>query len=205
VNPEGPGRFIVLEGGEGAGKSTLARALAVRFRDAGHEVVLTREPGDTEAGEKVRELLHLELATWAEVFAFLVARAQLVTKVIRPALERGAVVICDRYEASTFAYQGWGRGLDYDDLERVNRLATGGLEPNRVLFLDLPPSVGLARKGGEDEALQTGKEELAFHERVRAGYLSLMEEAPRGQWLRLDATQPPDEVAEQAWSALREA
>src|SRR5690606_9830943 len=145
------------------------------LRDEGREVVRTREPGDTDAGEQVRKLLHLELAPWGEVFAFLVARAQLVSDVIRPALNRGATVICDRYQASTFAYQGWGRGLDFDDLERVNRLATGGLEPDRVLFLDLPPVIGLARKSGEDEALQTGMETLAFHERVHAGYLALME------------------------------
>lgn len=196
------GHFIVLEGGEGAGKTTLARALAERFRETGRETVLTREPGDTVAGEKVRELLHLELSPWSEVFAFLVARAQLVTTVIRPALERGDIVICDRYEASTYAYQGWGRGLDFDELERVNRLATGGLEPDSVLYLDLPPATGLERKHGEADALRTGQEELAFHERVRAGYLFLMEDAPPGRWHRLDATQAPESVATAAWEAL---
>lgn len=195
-------RFIVLEGGEGAGKSTLAAALAARFRDARHEVVQTREPGDTDAGEQVRKLLHLELTSWGEVFAFLVARSQLVTNVIRPALERGATVICDRYEASTFAYQGWGRGLDIEDLQRVNRLATGGLEPGHVIFLDVPPAVGLQRKAGETEALRTGTEELAFHERVRAGYLTLMEEAPPATWHRIDGTLPPGDVADAAWTAL---
>ena len=101
-------RFIVFEGGEGSGKSTAALTVAARLRADGVEVVHTREPGGTAAGEAVRGLLHLELAPWAEAFAFLVARSQVVAEVIRPALERGATVICDRYEASFLAYQGFG-------------------------------------------------------------------------------------------------
>ena len=122
-------RFIVFEGGEGSGKSTAAATVAELLRADGLEVVHTREPGGTPAGELVRELLHLELAPWAEAFAFLAARAQVVSEVIEPALARGAVVICDRYEASFLAYQGFGRGLDLGALRQANATATGGLSP----------------------------------------------------------------------------
>jgi dTMP kinase len=197
------GRLIVLEGGEGAGKSTLQAALGERLRAAGHEVVLTREPGGTAAGEKVRELLHLDLTPWAETFAFLAARAQIVVEVIRPALERGADVLCDRFAASTFAYQGYARGLDLAQLRTANVIATGGLEPDLTIWLDLEPAIGLARKHGEAEAIRTGRESLAFHERVRAGYRAQYESATPGTWLRLDATPPPADTAAAAWAALQ--
>lgn len=194
--------FIVLEGGEGAGKSTLAHALAGHLRGAGREVVLTREPGGTPAGEQVRSLLHGPLTPWAEAFAFLLARAQLVSEVIRPALAAGAVVICDRFSGSTFAYQGYGRGLPLDELRRLNALATAALEPDLVLYLDLEPRIGLARKRGEAEALRTGVEALEFHERVRAGYLQLAAASP-GQWCALDAGVPADALVGQAWALLQ--
>ena len=193
--------FVVLEGGEGAGKTTLAKALAARIEALGREVVLTREPGGTPAGERVRELLHEALPPWGETFAFLAARAALVEQVIRPALERGAVVVCDRFAGSTFAYQGYGRGLDLDELRRANALATGGLEPGLVLYLDLPPEAGLARKHGEAEAIRTGLEGLAFHRRVREGFLAQAKADPV-RWHTLDATQPLEVVAETAWAAL---
>lgn len=196
------GRFIVLEGGEGAGKSTLAAALTARLQERGSEVVAVREPGGTEAGELVRQLLQLDLEPHAELFAFLAARAQLVTEVIHPALERGATVICDRFEGSTFAYQGWGRGLELSELYLLNGLATHHLEPDLVLFLDLDPALGLQRKHGEDGALRIGQEGLAFHERVRAGYLAQMDDAAPGTWVRIDASQPPEAVAEAAWAAV---
>lgn len=195
--------FVVLEGGEGAGKTTLAAALAPRIEALGREVVLTREPGGTAAGELVRAILHEPLPPWGETFAFLAARAALVDQVIRPALERGAVIISDRFAGSTFAYQGYGRGLDLDELRRANALATGGLEPGLVLYLDLPPEVGLARKDGESEAIRTGLEGLAFHRRVREGFLAQAAADP-SRWHTLDATQPPDAVAEAAWAVLEE-
>lgn len=196
--------FVVLEGGEGAGKSTLAAALAASLRARGHEVVVTREPGGTAAGETVRMLLHEPLVPWAETFAFLAARAQLVAEVIRPALERGAVVICDRFAASTFAYQGFGRGLPLDDLLAVNRIATAGLEPDLVIFLDLAPELGLARKHGEIEAIRTGLESRAFHERVRDGYRMLAAGAPARSWLTIDAALPQGEVAARALAEIHE-
>lgn len=196
------GVFIVLEGGEGAGKSTLQASLAEQVRATGREAVTTREPGGTPAGEIVRLLLHEDLAPWAETFAFMTARAQLVRDIIRPALGRGAAVICDRFEASTFAYQGWGRGLDLASLRSLNRLATGGLAPNLTLFLDIDPAAGLTRKRGETEAIRTGLEDITFHKKVRAGYYALMSSAPPGDWLTLDAARTPEQVASDAWSAV---
>ncbi len=190
--------FVALEGGEGAGKSTLAAALRERLEAAGREVVLVREPGGTRAGEQVRALLHERLAPWAEVFAFLTARAQLVAEVIRPALARGAFVICDRYEASTFAYQGHGRGMPLKALQTANRLATGGTTPNVTIYLDIDPTVGLARKQGETEAVATGLEAVEFHRRVRRGYHVIGQNSAPGTWLTLDATRPPAEIAADA-------
>ncbi len=196
------GVFVVLEGGEGAGKSTLAAALAGRVRAIGREVVVTREPGGTAAGELVRGLLHEPLTPWAETFAFLVARAQIVAEVVRPALERGAIVICDRFQASTFAYQGYARGLDLNALRAANRLATGGLEPSLTLFLDIEPSAGLGRKRGETEAIRTGLEDLDFHRKVRRGYTMMAMASAPGAWITLDASQPPETIAAWAWDAV---
>ena len=196
------GVFIVLEGGEGAGKSTLAAALAERVRASDREAVVTREPGGTAAGELVRTLLHQPLTPWAETFAFLVARAQIVAEVIWPALERGAVVICDRFAASTFAYQGHARGLDLGSLRAANRLATGGLESALTLFLDIDPVVGLARKRGETEAIRTGLEDVEFHRKVRRGYVAQSMAAPPGAWVTLDAAQPPERIAAWAWESI---
>jgi dTMP kinase len=150
----------------------------------------------------VRQLLHLDLAPWAEAFAFLAARAQVVHEVIRPALERRATVLCDRFEASTFAYQGHARGLDLASLRAANAAATGGLHPDLTVWLDLEPEVGLARKHGEAEAIRTGLESLAFHHRVREGYGALMAEAPPTSWIKLDATRPPPELADDAFRAI---
>lgn len=193
--------FIVLEGGEGSGKSTAAAALAEALRTRGNDVVLTREPGGTAAGEFVRTLLHEQLTPWAEAFAFLAARAQLVAEVIRPALEHGAIVICDRFSASTFAYQGYARGLDLIALRAANAAATGGLEPTLTIFLDIEPGAGLRRKLGEDEAIRTGLEALEFHQVVRKGYHALMAAAPAGSWVKIDAALPADDVAEAVLAA----
>jgi len=196
------GRFIVFEGGEGTGKSTIAAAIGRRLAHLGHEVVLTREPGGTPAGERVRALLHEDLVPWGEAFAFLVARAQIVHELIRPALDRGAIVLCDRFAASTFAYQGHARGLDLPTLRAANAAVTGGLEPELTVWLDLDPAVGLARKLGETEAIRTGLESLAFHQRVREGYRVLMAEAPPGAWVRVNAARPLVEVEMHAWEAV---
>ena len=222
---KGP-RFIALEGGEGAGKSLLAARLARRFERAGVRVVAVREPGSTPAGERVRDLLAGPLSPWAEAFAFLLARAELVNGVIRPALDAGATVLCDRFSASTLAYQGHGRGLDPRRLAEADGWATGGLAPDLTVYLDAPPATGLRRKlpesvpadqrplldvppdpearrgAAEGEGPATGREPLAFHERVRAGYRAQLAAAPPGAWLAIDATQPPDAVEAAAWREI---
>lgn len=201
MNGEG-GRFVVFEGGEGSGKSTAALAVAQRARDAGLAVVHTREPGGTPAGELVRNLLHQELAPWAELFAFLTARAQLVETVIRPALAAGSMVICDRFSPSTFAYQVHARGLDEAAVRAADAAATGGLRPDLVVCLDIAPEVGLARKHGEAESIRTGLEGLAFHQRVREGYRAQAAAAGPGKWVTLDGALPPATVADLAWRAV---
>ncbi len=198
-------RFIVFEGGEGSGKSTAAATVAGQLLADGLDVVHTREPGGTAAGELVRGLLHLELTPWAEAFAFLAARAQVVQEVIEPALARDAVVICDRYEASFLAYQGFGRGLDLAALREANGAATGGLSPGLTVWLDLEPAAGLARKRGEAEAIRIGMETLAFHRRVRQGYAGLMADAEKGSWVWLDASRDAEAVAQGALAAVRSA
>jgi dTMP kinase len=196
------GFFVVLEGPEGAGKSTLARALAERLREAGHEPVLVREPGGTPAAEALRkELLHAD-RSWTperELLYLAAARADLVGQVIRPALEAGRIVISDRYDLSTLAYQAAGRGLPMPMVTWVNRAATGGLKPDLTLILDLPVEVGAARQvaaGKVRDRLDREPEE--FHRRVAARY---REETGPGV-VHLDATQEPAELARAAWNAI---
>lgn len=198
------GRFVSIEGGEGAGKSTLLAALAQRAGAARHESVTCREPGGTELGERLREaLLGASSAeppdARAELLTFAAARAQLVADVIRPALERGALVLCDRYADSTVAYQHHGRGLERAEVDAANAVATGGLWPDLTLLLDLPPFEGLRRVGRETDYLE--REPLEFHRRVRAGYLAETEAEP-GRWLVLDATRSPEALAGAAWERI---
>jgi dTMP kinase len=198
------GFFVALEGGEGAGKSTLARLLGSRLATSGRDCIVTREPGGTPFGEALRPLLASELDPWTEAFCFCAARAQLVGQVIRPALGRGAVVVCDRFSASTFAYQGYGRGLALEQLRVANEIATGGLMPDLTLLLDIDPNAGIARKSGEAQLIRTGAEPRAFHEAVRDGYLTLRDQAPSGSWLTIDASLATEEVVEIAWRAVTE-
>ena len=199
--------FITLEGPEGAGKTTQARLLVERLRAAGQEPLLTREPGGTELGDRVRELvLHasgLPITARAETLLYCVARAQLVEQVLRPALAAGWVVIVDRYADSTLAYQGFGRALDPGGIRAVLDFATGGLRPDLTLLLDLPVEVGLERK--QVQAASTSAnwdrieaEEVAYHRRVRQGYLELAAADP-DRWRVIDASWPAVEVAEEGW------
>jgi len=198
------GRFVTFEGGEGAGKSTLLATLVERAREAADEVVTCREPGGTWLGERLREaLLGAPSAEppdiRAELLVFAAARAQIVAEVIRPALERGALVLCDRYADSMVAYQHYGRGIEREAVDAANVVATGGLTPDLTVLLDLPPFEGLRRVGRVTDYLE--REPLDFHRRVRDGYLAEAE-ADSGRWLVLDATQPPEALAEAAWEAV---
>jgi dTMP kinase len=200
--------FIVFEGPEGSGKSTQAKLLAERLRDAGKRVILTREPGGTELGEQLRRLLldlHSEPVTpAAEALLYSAARAEHVAHVIQPSLDAGEIVICDRFADSTLAYQGGGRGLDLDQLRSVQQFATRGLEPDVRFLLDLPVAVGLARRHADHDSVnRLDAESLAFHERVRASYLALADANP-ANWRVIDATKSRDEVARSVWSAVRD-
>lgn len=192
----GRGRFIVLEGGEGAGKSTVLAAVAAHLREPGRTVVETREPGGTTLGERIRDLILDARGVddpLAELLLFEAARAHLVETVIRPALERGAVVLCDRFAASSIAYQAYGRGLPRETVERANTIATGGIVPELTVLLDVPVPVGLARRAREGDGNHFDREAVAFHERVRKGFLDLAAAAP-DQWTVIDAALPEDEV-----------
>lgn len=200
------GAFITLEGGEGAGKSTQAEALARLLRDAGYAVTVTREPGGTELGRLLHGIFQRRespaVSARAELLLFEAARAQHVAELIRPALERGEIVICDRFTDSSLAYQGYGRGLDLDEIEAANRLASGGLIPDLTLLLDLPPEMGLARKAHERTADSIGGESLGFHRRVREGYLAFARREPE-RIVVLDATGPEAETTRTAWEEVQ--
>ena len=192
------GRFIAFEGGEATGKSTQARRLAARIG-----AVLTREPGATETGRRIRDLVldpATELHPRTEALLLLADRAQHVHEVVAPALARGSDVVTDRFSGSTLAYQGYGRSLDLADLTWLCRWAAGGLEPDVIVLLDVPPKVARARQEGRplDRMEGTGDE---FHDRVREGYLALAAADP-DRWVVVDGTGPEDGVAALVWEAL---
>lgn len=199
------GRFVVFEGGEGSGKSTQCARLAAHLNAQGHDVVVTREPGGTDLGRTVRSVLldHREQAVdpRAEALLYAADRAQHVAELIAPALGRGAVVVSDRYVDSSLAYQGAGRALDAADVAALSAWATGGLTPALTVVLDLPPAEGLLRAGRVGVADRLESEPLAFHERVRDGFLALAAQDP-SRYLVLDATQGPDAVAAEVAGAV---
>ena len=228
------GLFIVFEGGEGAGKSTQARTLRRRLSSEGYQVVLTHEPGGTVLGEAVRRWLKTRPALplpadacqagdrWAgtgltpttELLLFTAARAQLVETVISPALNSGQIVVCDRFIASTVAYQGYGRGMDLDLVNQLNDAATFGLLPDLTIFLDVGVESGLARKrGSERDTFES--ETLEFHRRVREGYLALASSEPsvpawrqagtdRRGWLVIDGTLDKGTIASRIWGGVQQ-
>jgi len=190
------GLFIVLEGVEGAGKSTQAALLSAWLDAGGLRHVLAREPGGTPVGEAIRKIVldkgDLTMPRETELFLILAARAAFVRGVVRPALERGEVVVADRFDLSTFAYQGYGRGLDLPEVRRANALATGGLRPDLTLVLDLPVAEGLRRKGGAAVGDRIEREGESFLTRVREGYLALAQDEPGARLL--DASGSPEKL-----------
>jgi dTMP kinase len=199
------GLLLALEGGEGAGKSTQARLLAIWLRDQGFDVVATHEPGATKVGMRLRALLldntHHGLAPRAETLMYAADRAEHVAAVICPALERGAIVVTDRYVDSTLAYQGAGRQLPVAEIAELNRWATGGLQPDLTILLDLPPADGLGRRARSGDRLES--EPTEFHQRVRAGFLARAKTDP-GRYLVLDARQEPGELSREIQSRVRD-
>lgn len=190
----GRGFFIVLEGPDGSGKSVQARALVEHLRGRGLAVTQSREPGGTAMGEQVRRIVNDPGPTprgpKADVMLYTAARAQHVDEVIEPALQRGEVVVCDRYYTSTMAYQGYGSGMDLELLKRIQAWATGGLDPDLVVLLDVSPQTGLDRRaaGDADELTRWEDEsrfDLAFHTRVREGYLEMAAADPE-RWVVVD-------------------
>jgi dTMP kinase len=194
--------FIVLEGGDASGKSTQARRLADRLRSRGREVVETFEPGATEAGAAIRALLldgDGPIDPMTEALLLAADRAQEVADVIRPALARGADVVSDRFVPSSLAYQGVGRGLGLDEVEKLNHWATGGLEPDLVVVLDVDDAVAASRRAGPADRLERAGAE--FHAAVRDAYRTLG--ADRG-WIVLDGKDDAETVSERVWEVVRE-
>ena len=197
-----PGRFITLEGPEGAGKTLQAERLAEALRARGHPVRLTREPGGTRLGEQIRAIVlaramdgdgGIELDARADALLFNAARAQLVAEVIKPALAAGEVVICARFADSTLAYQGYGAGLPIDELRAIAEVATSGLSPDLTILLDLPPHIGLGRKVDKSRNRFEASYGLPFHEQVRDGFIELARQEP-ARWRVIDASREVDAV-----------
>jgi dTMP kinase len=201
------GLFLVLEGVEGAGKSTQTRLLGHWLQELGLPHVLTREPGGTPVGEAIRRVVlardDLPMPPETELFLILAARAAFTREVVRPALADGKVVIADRFDLSTFAYQGYGRNLELDEVRRANAMATGGLTPDLSLILDLPVEVGLRRKGGAEAGDRIEREGATFLSRVREGYLALARELPSAR--RIEAEGDPGVVHSSIRRVLSEA
>jgi len=201
--------FITFEGPDGSGKTTQVAQTADVLRKRGYRVLLTREPGGTSIGDQIRHILHnmdnQNLHPRAELLLFNASRAQIVEEVIKPHLASGGLVLCDRFFDSTYAYQGYGHGLDLNTLRMIVEFATGGLRPDLTLLLDIAPEDGLQRRLS---AIDKGEEwtrlddmEMAFHRRVREGYHALIAAEP-SRWLRIDAAQPVEGVQAAILAAL---
>ena len=198
------GLFITFEGGEGCGKSTQARALWRKLTRLGIPSELTHEPGGTVLGSEIRHSLkrrrHDKVPPETELFLFAACRYQLVTQVISPCLEKGMVVICDRFADSTTVYQGYGRGIDMTIIKAVNEMAMQGIKPVLTILLDIAAEKGLTRRRVEIRD-RFEEEELAFHDRIRNGYLQMVAEEP-DRWLVIDATLPKAEIGKIIWNKV---
>jgi len=200
------GLFLTFEGPDGSGKTTQMKRLASRLAARGVEVVATREPGGTAVGDRLREIVlspaYAEMKDETEILLYAASRAQHVREIIAPALERGAVVICDRFVDASMAYQAYGLGVSPDEVASINRFATGGLQPRRTYLLDVPVEVSrerlLARAGaaGGSALDRIEQKETGYHERVREGFL-LIARAEPGRVKLLDANRPVEDIAEE--------
>ena len=192
--------FITLEGPEGGGKSTQAKRLVDHLQAQGHEVLLTREPGGTEIGDQIRQVImsleNKSMSPEAEFLLFAASRAQVVRELIEPQLERGGIVVCDRFYDSSLAYQGYGHELDLELLRTITGFVSGGLVPDLTFLLDLTSELGLERRKHDGRWNRLDDYDLAFHERVREGYHRLAELDP-DRWVQIDAAQTEDEIQEQ--------
>jgi dTMP kinase len=196
--------FVTFEGAEGCGKSTQARALWQRLVRRGIPAVLTYEPGGTALGNRLRYVLKRRLqdkiSPLGELFLFAACRVQIVNEVIRPSLKQGKIVICDRFSDSTVVYQGYGRGLNLETIEEINELATQGIKPHLTVLLDIPARKGLSRKMSRSND-RFEAENIAFHHKIRDGYLKLAAEEPE-RWLVIDATLPRVKIGKIVWDRV---
>jgi dTMP kinase len=201
------GKFITIEGGEGAGKSSMMTRVADWISQAGHQVIRTREPGGTVLAEKLRDILldqnNLALCGQAELLLMFAARAQHLEELIRPTLERGDWVLCDRFTDATWAYQGGGRGLPRENIAVLEKLVHGDLQPDLTLLLDLPVEQGLQRAYERSQADRFEQESVAFFERVREAYLDRAQAAPE-RFAVIDASKEIEDVWSQIRRVLRE-
>ena len=191
-------RFITFEGPDGSGKTSQLKLAAAWLESRGVPLLITREPGRTSIGEEIRKLVHdtkrTEMAREAEILLYSASRAQHVAEVILPALKAGKVVLCDRFFDSTYAYQGYGRGLPMEPLQLITKFATQNLTPDLTLYLDISPEIGIQRRESGGEVLnRLDREALDFHQRVREGYLALIQENPE-RWRIIDGSGTREEV-----------
>ena len=203
------GTLISIEGPEGAGKSSVLEALLPRLEKAGIAYITTREPGGVEIAEKIREVIldpsHTEMDPKTELLLYIASRRQHLAERVLPALKAGKLVIMDRFIDSSVAYQGFGRGLAVADIEWLNQFATDGLKPNRIFYFDIDVEEGLARiaKSASREVNRLDLEGLSLHQKVRQGYLAILEKEPQ-RVVKIDASQPFDQVVEDTWLLLKE-
>jgi dTMP kinase len=202
MGEKGLSLFITFEGPEGSGKTTQIELLKSYLEEQGYPVLATREPGGTSIGDQIRAILldpqNTDMLPASEALLFSAARAQIVNQVIRPHLAQGGIVLCDRYADSTLAYQGYGHGLELEMLHAITSLATGGLKPDLTIYLDIDVEEGLRRKlaahqANNSEWNRIDRQEMAFHRRVREGYLRMAASEP-DRWLVIDATQPVETI-----------
>ncbi|WP_338553786.1 dTMP kinase [Paenibacillus sp. KS-LC4] len=201
------GIFITIEGGEGAGKTTLIEQLAHKMQQQGKAVLTTREPGGIPIAEKIRSVIldrnHTAMDARTEALLYAASRRQHLVEKVMPALTAGQLVICDRFVDSSLAYQGHARGLGMEEVWSINQFAIEGAMPQLTIYMDVTPEVGLARIGQSDEreVNRLDLEEIAFHERVREGYFILLEKFPE-RMVRVDANQEPDSVLKDVLAAI---